>query len=221
MLFFLSFFFFFWVTTIQPYILIVRTNALSFFNPTISSGSDFPSLAVEISVKSTGFQFCHAVVLLNGLIHQITLFFHLCLHSLTSWTTPVWKRLSGSGKRRGATGNPVAGRALTHGLCPMGSAHSGAHQQTPALRGDKPGPGSNPGLQSGAKGKTGPLLGPEESTQETGLKAGQEGAGPSSGGPLLGSGTGPWGRGPTAACWCAPGPDRRPLVRFLWKVRGC
>lgn len=50
----------------QPYIRIVCTNVLSFFNPTVSSGSDFPSLAVEISVKSTGLQFCHALVLLNG-----------------------------------------------------------------------------------------------------------------------------------------------------------
>ena len=56
----------------------------------------------------------------------------------------------------------------------MGSAHSGAHQHTPALRGDKPGPGSNPGLQSGAKGETGPLWASEESTQEVGPKAGQE-----------------------------------------------
>lgn len=59
------------------------------------------------------------------------------------------------------------GCVLPHRLCPAGSARSGARLQTPALRGDQPGPGANPGLQSGAKGETGPLRGPEESTQET------------------------------------------------------
>lgn len=104
---------------IHIYTYIVRTNVISFFTPKVSSGSDFSSLAVEISVKSTGFQFCHALVLLNGLIHQITSFFHLCLHLLTSWPALVWKPLSGSSKGHGATGDPWVG-----GLCPPPQALS-------------------------------------------------------------------------------------------------
>lgn len=181
---------------IHIYILIVCTNVVSFFTPKVSSGSDFSSLAVEISVKSTGFQFCHALVLLNGLIHHITLFFHLCLHLLTSWRTLVWKPLSGSSKGHGATGDPGVGCVLPHRLCPARSACSGARLQTPALRGDQPGPGSNPGLQSGAKGETGPLRGPEESPQETAEGRPGAGAGPSSSGPLPGSRAGPRGQAP-------------------------
>lgn len=98
------------------------------------------------------------------------------------------------------------GCVLPHRLCPAWSARSRACLQTPALWGDQPGPGANPGLQSGAKGETGPLRGPEESTQETEPRqATGAGAGPSSSGPLPGSRAGPRGRGPAAACWCASG----------------
>lgn len=208
MLLFFVFFFFLRNNYTAIYILIVCTNVLSFFSPRVSSGNDFPSRTVGRSVKSIGLQFCHALVLLNGLIQQIMLFFHLCLHSLTRWTPLVWKRLSGSSEGHGATGGPGAGPALTHGLC----------QQTPALRGDNPAPGSSPGLQWGGKGDTGPLWGSEESARERAPKVGRDWvqAWTPAG---LSLGMGPWGRGLAAACCCAPGPDRPPLLRFLWKGR--